>query len=132
MRARDDAPAGPALLVVLITSASMAQQTLTLGRSTGVRATFGPEGLSARFGKLFKNEIQTGDPLFDEHVHVKTETEEATAKLLEAEDVRTVIERVVSDGGAVAIDDQTVTFELPKGVTLEDALKAALFEAVGR
>lgn len=111
----------------------MAQERITLGKSTGVQATFGPEGLSARFGKLFKDEIQTGDPLFDEHVHVKTATEEATAKLLEAEDVRTVIERVVSDGGAVQIDDKTVTFELPKGVTaLDDALKSALIEAIGR
>jgi hypothetical protein len=110
----------------------MAQETITLGRSTGVRATFGPEGLSATFGKLFKKELQTGDALFDEHVHVKTETEDATANLLESEDVRTVIERVVSEGGAVAIDDKTVTFELPKGVTLEPALKSALIEAVGQ
>jgi hypothetical protein len=109
----------------------MAQQTITLGRSTGVQATFGPEGLSARFGKLFKKEIQTGDALFDEHVHVKTATEDATTKLLDSSEVRTVIERVVSEGGAVAIDDKTVTIELPDGVPLDQALVQALVEAVG-
>ena len=109
----------------------MGQQTVTLARSTGVQATFGPEGLAARFGKLFKNEIQTGDPLFDEHVHVKTETEEATTRFLESTDIRTVIERIVSDGGAVAVDDKVVTFELPDGAALDAALLSALVEAVG-
>ena len=110
----------------------MGRHTITLGKATGVQATFGPEGLSARFGKLFKKEIQTGDALFDEHVHVKTATEEATTKFLDSSEVRTVIERVVSEGGAVAIDDKTVTIELPDGVTLEKELEAALLEAVGR
>ena len=110
----------------------MAQQIVTLARATGVQATFGPEGLSARFGKLFKKEIQTGDALFDEHVHVKTETEDATTKLLESSDVRTVIERVVSEGGAVAIEDAKVTFELADGQQLEQALITALVDAVGR
>ena len=50
----------------------MAQHTITLGKSTGVQATFGPEGLSAKFGKLFKKEIQTGDELFDVHVDGNT------------------------------------------------------------
>jgi hypothetical protein len=110
----------------------MAQHVITLGKATGVQATFGPEGLAATFGKLFKKEIQTGDALFDEHVHVKTATEDATTKLLESEEVRTVIERVVSEGGAVAIDDTKVTFELPDGMELEAALKAAFLEAVGK
>lgn len=110
----------------------MAQQVITLARATGVQATFGPEGLTTRFGKLFRKEIQTGDALFDEHVHVATETEDETTKFLESRDVRTVIERVVSDGGAVAIEDDKVTFELPDGVTLEQSLIAALVEAVGK
>jgi len=109
----------------------MAQHVITLGKSTGVQATFGPEGMSSKFGKLFKKEIQTGDALFDEHVHVKTATEDATQKFLESTDVRTVIERVVSDGGAVAIEDKKVTIELPDGVALEQTLVAALVEAVG-
>ena len=110
----------------------MAQHTVTLARSTGVQATFGPEGLAQRFGKLFTHEIQTGDALFDEHVHVKTDTDGATIKLLDSTEVRTVIERVVSDGGAVEIDDKTVHIELPEGVQLEAALVSALVEAVGR
>src|SRR4051812_15213985 len=104
----------------------MAQVTITLGKATGVQATFGPEGLAATFGKLFKKEIQTGDALFDEHVHVKTATEDATSKLLETEEIRTVIERVVTEGGAVAIDDTKVTFQLRDGMELDPALKNAL------
>lgn len=110
----------------------MGQHVITLARATGVQATFGPEGLSKRFGKLFKKEIQTGDALFDEHVHVATETEDATTALLDSTDVRTVIERIVSEGGAVFIADNKVTFELPDGVALEQTLVSALVEAVGK
>jgi hypothetical protein len=110
----------------------MAQHVITLGKSTGVQATFGAEGIAQRFGKLFKKEIQTGDALFDEHVHVKTATEDATVKLLDSTEVRTVIERIVSDGGAVAIEDKNVTIELPDGVTLEQTLVSALVDAVGQ
>lgn len=110
----------------------MPQHVITLGKSTGVQATFGPEGLSQRFGKLFKKEIQTGDALFDEHVHVKTATEDATTKFLDSSDIRTVIERIVSDGGAVAIEDKNVTIELPDGVSLEQSLVSALVDAVGK
>jgi hypothetical protein len=109
----------------------MGQHVVRLERSTGVQATFGPEGLVTRFGKLFSKELQTGDSLFDEHVHVATETEDQTAKLLESTDVRTVIERIVSEGGAVAIEDQQVTFELPDGVELDPALRSAFLDAVG-
>lgn len=110
----------------------MAQHTITLARATGVQATFGPEGLTTKFGKLFKKEIQTGDALFDEHVHVNTETEVATTTLLENTDIRTVIERIVSDGGAVFIADKTVKIDLPDGVALEQPLVNALVEAVGK
>ena len=110
----------------------MAQHVITLGKSTGVQATFGQEGVAARFGKLFKKEIQTGDELFDEHVHVKTATEHETVKFLEPTEIRTVIERVVSEGGAVSVEDKTVTIELPDGVALEQALVHALVDAVGR
>ena len=109
----------------------MAQHTITLGRSTGVQATFGPEGLSARFGKLFKKEIQTGDELVDEHVHVKTATESETMKVLDVTEIRTVIERVVTEGGAVSVEDKTVTINLPDEVALDQALVHALVDAVG-
>jgi len=109
----------------------MAQHVITLGKSTGVQATFGPEGMAATFGKLFKKEIQTGDELFDEHVHVKTATEEETIRFLDSTEIRTVIERVVSEGGAVSVEDRKVTMELPDGITLDQALVHALVEAVG-
>ena len=109
----------------------MAQHVITLGKSTGVHATFGPEGLAATFGKLFKKEIQTGDELFDEHVHVKTATEDETIKFLDVTEIRTVIERVVSEGGAVSVEDKTVTINLPDDVALDQALLHALVEAVG-
>ena len=109
----------------------MAQHVITLGKSTGVQATFGPEGLAATFGKLFKKEIQTGDELFDEHVHVKTATEDQTMRFLDVTEIRTVIERVVTEGGAVSVEDKTVTINLPDAVPLDQALVQALVEAVG-
>ena len=97
----------------------MGQQVVTLTRSTGVQATFGPEGIAARFGKLFNKEIQTGDGLFDEHVHVKTDTEVSTAKLLESTDLRAIVEGIVAEGGAVEIDGTSVKIELRGRTDLE-------------
>ena len=104
----------------------------TLPKSTGVEATFSYEGMTERLVKIFKKEIQTGDPLFDEHVHIKTDTEGATEKLLQSSELRAIVEGIVAEGGAVEIDGAKVKIEL-KGATDLDAERAThFFEALLR
>src|SRR5512139_4036979 len=86
---------------------------VTLPKSTGVEATFSREGFADKVLKIFKREIQIGDPLFDEHVHIKTDTTEATEALLQSTDLRAIIERVITEGGAIEIDGNTVKLDVP-------------------
>lgn len=76
-----------------------------------VRATFAAEGLTARFVKLFRSELQTGDEVFDQAVYVRTDTPGTTAALLARYDVRERIGDVVASNGRVAIDGCTVQGE---------------------
>lgn len=92
-------------------SAEMTELVFTLPKSTAVQATFDHEGLGDKLLKIFTREIQVGDPLFDEHVHIKTDTLDETTKLLDSYELRAIIERVVVHGGAIEIDGQTVKVE---------------------
>lgn len=94
-------------------TAELTELVFTLPKSTNVEATFAFEGLTARLVKIFKKEIQTGDGLFDTHVHIKTDTTPETTKLLESSDLRAIIEGIVSGGGAVEIDGALVKVQLP-------------------
>ena len=98
----------------------------TLPKSTKVEATFAYEGLTERMVKIFKKEVQTGDALFDEHVHIKTETPDETSALLDSIELRAIIEGIVSEGGAVEVDGATVKVEL-KDVALLDAERESHF-----
>lgn len=104
----------------------------TLPKSTGVEATFSFEGLTERLVKIFKKEIQTGDALFDEHVHIKTDTEDATEKLLQSSELRTIIEGIVSEGGAVEIDGAKVKIELTGAEDLDSERATHFFAALLR
>jgi hypothetical protein len=103
-----------------------------LPKSTGVEATFAFEGITQRLVKIFKKEIQTGDALFDEHVHIKTDTTEATEKLLESPELRQIVEGIVSGGGAVEIDGADVKVELRGQDNLEPEAEKHFFEALLR
>jgi hypothetical protein len=93
--------------------AELTELVVTLPKSTAVQATFSPEGFGDKLLKIFKGEIQTGDPLFDDEVHIKTDTTDTTTKLLSSSDLRAIVERVVTSGGAIEIDGQTVKLEMP-------------------
>lgn len=99
--------------LVTVDGADLTEIVVTLPKSTGVEATFSREGLGDKLIKIFKKEIQIGDPLFDEHVLIKTDTTEATEKLLQSTDLRAIIERVIVNGGAIEIDGFTVKLEVP-------------------
>lgn len=96
-------------------TAELTELAFTLPKPTNVQAAFTAEGLTKRLVKIFKKELQTGDGLFDEHVHINTETEEATAKLLESDELRAIIEGIVSAGGAVEIDGAFIKVDLVGG-----------------
>ena len=68
---------------------------------------------------------------YESEVIRKTATEDETSKFLDVTEIRTVIERVVTEGGAVSVEDKTVTINLPDGVALDQALVHALVDAVG-
>src|SRR5690349_11002017 len=90
----------------------LTELVVTLPKSTGVEATFSQEGFADKVLKLFKKEIQIGDPIFDEAVHIKTDTTEATEALFESSDLRAIIERVITGGGAIEIDGNAVKYEV--------------------
>src|SRR5262245_59492213 len=98
--------------VVTVDDVELTELTVTLPKSTGVEATFTSEGFGDKLLKIFKREIQVGDPLFDEQVHIKTDTVEKTEALLQSSDMRAIIERVVVNGGAIEIDGNTVKMDV--------------------
>jgi hypothetical protein len=104
----------------------------TLPKSTKVEATFAFEGLTERMVKIFKKEVQTGDALFDEHVHIKTETPDETSALLDSTELRAVIEGIVSEGGAVEIDGVTVKVQLKDAAALDTEREGHFIEALLR
>lgn len=103
-----------------------------LPKSTKVEATFAYEGLTERMVKIFKKEIQTGDALFDEHVHIKTETPDETSALLDSIELRAIIEGIVSEGGAVEVDGATVKVELKDAASLDPERESHFIEALLR
>ena len=98
---------------VTVDDVELTEVAVTLPKSTGVEASFSMEGLADKLLKIFTREIQVGDPLFDEHVHIKTDTPEATEALLKSSDLRAIIERVITNEGAIEIDGASVKLEMP-------------------
>ena len=97
---------------VMADDVEVTEIVVTLPKSTGVEATFSQEGFADKVLKLFKKEIQVGDPLFDEQVHIKTDTVDQTEALLQSSDLRAIIERVVVNGGAIEIDGNKVKIDV--------------------
>jgi hypothetical protein len=99
-----------------VTDASKADRTelaYTLPKSTGVQARFSRENLRTSLRKVFKKELQMGDPLFDEVVHIETDTLDAATKLLESIVVRASIESLIVNGGALELAGELATIDLP-------------------
>lgn len=97
------------------------QLAFTLPKPIELQATFSKEGFADKLVKIFKKEIQAGDPTFDETVYVKTDTPELTAALLQAADVRASIARMVSAGGVIEVDGPFVKMELAGHHETDDA-----------
>jgi hypothetical protein len=104
--------------------AELTEIALTLPKSSDIQATFSQEGLGTKLLKIFKKEIQTGDALFDEAVHVNTETMEATEAVLQSTELRAIIERIVANGGAIEIDGASVKMQITSGQSVDDDVLA--------
>jgi hypothetical protein len=116
-----------------VSDASTADRTelaYTLPKSTGVQATFSHENLATSLRKVFKKELQVGDPLFDEVVHIATENLDAAARLLESTDVRASIESLIVKGGALELAGELATFDLPGRCTEDDELATNVVRAL--
>jgi len=94
-------------------NAELTELAFTLPKSTEIQATFSRESLATKVLKVFKKEIQTGDPLFDEAVHIKTDTAEPTTALLESTVVRASIESLVINHGALELAGALVKIAMP-------------------
>ncbi len=85
-------------------SATLYKLTITVPNTSGIQASFGPEGLIEKGIKLFKRELQAGDPAFDKVVYVSTDTRETTARLIGASGAQAAIMELVGEGRTVRLD----------------------------
>jgi len=108
------------------------QLAFTLPKGIELQATFSKEGLGDKLVKIFKKEIQAGDPAFDQSVYVKTDTEELTAALLQGADVRRAIANIVNAGGFIQVDGPFVQLELAGRHETDDADTVTLVRALIR
>ena len=76
--------------------------------STGLQASFRKESWGDSLVKIFKKELQTGDPAFDKLIYISTDTLERTRAFLTPE-VREAISFTVDMGGSVEIAGDAVT-----------------------
>ena len=103
--------------------------TFALPSTPGYTVLFGPEVLTSQLKKLFKAELQVGDPAFDDAVFISTDNESRVAKLLEDPALRSAIQNVVLLGGTVSVDGQSIVYHLMGESTDQDLLDMAHFVA---
>ena len=109
---------------------ALTELVFTLPKSTNVQATFDHEGLADKLLKIFKKEVHVGDPLFHEHVHIKTDTPDEVQRLLESSDLRAIVERVVVNGGAIEIDGEIVKVEMTGDHPIDDEIAVMFVRAL--
>jgi len=86
-----------------------------------LEVVFGPEKLSKKIVKIFKKELQVGDPAFDSLVYIDTADKDVTQRFMAAKGRRGIVSGFIAEGGRVAVDKEQVVFEV-SGVATEDQL----------
>lgn len=107
------------------------QLTLKLPHEAPINATFSAEGIGHKVVKIFKREVQVGDPSFDDAVYIQTDTPEKTAHMLQSPDIRALIKALLAHG-PVTIGGSTVTLTVPGHVEGEDESAVRLINALLR
>jgi len=92
---------------------------------TPLQVVFVPESLSKMVVKIFKRELQMGDPAFDNVVYIDTADKQVTARFLGAEAHRDLVLDFVSEGGRVAVDKDRVVFEVKGSATRDQLVQMA-------
>lgn len=77
-----------------------------------LHVAFFHEHLGHKLIKLFANEVQVGDPLFDDRIWVRTDDREGAARLLRNVGAQAAILELVTMGGAVEIRPKEIEFRL--------------------
>ena len=62
-----------------------------------LEASFSREGLGSKIGKLFRPELQVGDPLFDDDVYIRTDDPDALGRLLRSPGLQSVLHNAISE-----------------------------------
>ena len=93
---------------VALTNSEVTRYDMRLPAPTGLHASFRKESWGDALVKIFKKELQTGDPEFDKLVYVSTDTMERTRAFLTPE-VQKAIAFTIDMGGTLEINDQSVT-----------------------
>jgi hypothetical protein len=65
---------------------------------------FSSEHLGHKLIKLFSDELQAGDPIFDDRIYVDTEQRDATAALLASETIQSALLQLVAHDFTVTTD----------------------------
>lgn len=99
--------------------------TIDLQRTPSVQGSFKSEGLLQKIGKLFKSELQTGDPVFDDAVLIETSTPDSMKVFLADEHARSYLRTLVAVG-PVVIQATKLTLTVP-GHTFEHDDGVAVF-----
>ncbi|MFT3693858.1 MAG: hypothetical protein QM831_12005 [Kofleriaceae bacterium] len=94
-----------------LSSKESTQLTLTLPKPAKVKATFSTESVGKKLVKIFKKELQTGDPHFDDEIYISTDTPDETKAFLD-DDVRSAVGVLVTTGGPIHIEGTQVTITL--------------------
>lgn len=83
-----------------------------------LRATFSREDVLTRVGKLFRRELQVGDPLFDDRVHIRTDNPDLLGQLLRGnERLQSLIRGVVEQADSLEIRGNRLRVTLRKQVS---------------
>ena len=75
----------------------------TFPHHVDVAATFIPERAGHKMVKLFKDELQAGDPLFDDAIYIKDVDREGTRKLIANRDAQQAILDLVGNSGTLTL-----------------------------
>ena len=93
------------------------QTDITLPVDPGITLRCVKERWYHHISRLFRDELQVGDPIFDDHVYVAKGNSAAVADLLANEGIQSAI-LLVGAGGSFVLDGPTLTAHSKSGVGL--------------
>jgi hypothetical protein len=95
---------------------------MVLPRPTALHAVFSRESFGKKLVKLFKRELQAGDPAFDDVVYVAANDSDATSRFLADPSARALVTALVREGATIEAEGTrlVVTVVQPGQVVVSD------------